>query len=157
MYCFKGPEPARTGVTQIYSCEFFFDDFLTSSWNPHFSGFGANLAPTWPPTWPQVGPSWLNLAQLGPNLALLSSILALLGSILGTSWPQVGPKLVPSWSFCKSSCLLDAILPTCQKLHKNQWFFNDFGGFQPSRWAYLAPNLHIFGPTWTNLGQLKPT
>ena len=115
------------------------------------------LEPSWAnlaPTWGQVGPFG---AQLGTNLVSSWPNLAPSWPFLAPFWGQVGPKLVPSWSFCKSSCLLDAILPTCQKLHKNQWFFNDFGGFQPSRRAYLAPNLHIFGPTWTNLGQLNPT
>ena len=30
--------------------------FFTSSWDPHFSDFGANLAPFCLPTWPKIGP-----------------------------------------------------------------------------------------------------
>ena len=48
----------------------FFDDFLTSSWDPHFSDFGGNLAPTCPPTCSQNPP------KIVPRAFKVSSQLA---------------------------------------------------------------------------------
>ena len=135
--CFLREPPPAARMSLSFLARLFKVSFLGHHLGIFFFAFsyqfGLNLAPTWRHLGPNLAPSWPFLAPF---------------------WGQVGPKLVPTWSFCKSRCLLDAILPTCQKLHKNQWFFNDFGGFQP---AYLVPNLHIFRPTWTNLGHLKPT
>ena len=44
--------------------------FLTSSWYPHFSDFGANLAPFCPPTWAQ------NRSKIGPRAIQNPSQLA---------------------------------------------------------------------------------
>ena len=135
----------------------FLVSFLTSSWDPIFSDFVANLDPTWPPTWPQVGPSWPNLAPTWPSLAPTWPSLAPswlhFGDKLAPSWSQVGPKLV----IAQVKLTLKCNFANMPKTLKNQLFFNDFCGLQPSRCAYLAPDLQILVSTWGNLSYLKPS
>ena len=59
--------------------------FLTSSWDPFFPDFGANLASTCLPTWSQNPPKTVSRGIQIPS-QLASYFRCLFVSILGTSW-----------------------------------------------------------------------
>ena len=70
LYWFIGTPPSPGRVNPHDLRDLFASLFLTSSWDPHFSDFGANLAPTCPPTWPQ------NRSKIGPRAIQNPSQLA---------------------------------------------------------------------------------
>ena len=63
---FIGTNPPITCVMPRGPRSCFRAHFLTSSWDPHFSDFGANLAPTCLPSWsqnpPKIGPRAFQVA-----------------------------------------------------------------------------------------------
>ena len=79
----------------------------------------------WMVFWCHLVPTWLQLGAQNPPK-------------IDPSWDQVGPKLAIS----RIKLPLIWNLANITKTLKNQWFFNDFGGFWPSRWPYLAPKSH---------------
>ena len=91
-----GHPPPRAQFSRDYLRDCFFDDFLTSSWYPSFSDFGANLAPTWLPTWAQNRPKIDPRAIQNPS-QLASCFRSPFGSIfyrfLMDFRPQNRPKI----------------------------------------------------------------
>ena len=71
-----------------------FDLFL----DPLLERFGANLAPTWPPSPPKMGPSWVQTrSKLGCwfESCFWSELGTICFLILVPTWPQLGPQLGP--------------------------------------------------------------
>ena len=78
LYCFIGIHPPLLAPCCVIPRSCFRAHFLTSSWDPHFSDFGANLAPTCPPTWSQNPPKIAPRALQDP-----SKIASYLRSLFG--------------------------------------------------------------------------
>ena len=85
--CFKGADPLFSGCPFVHRPPHFSIIFLTSSWDPFFPDFGANLGPTCLPTWLQNPPKIIPRGLQIPS-QLASYFRCLFLSILGASWVE---------------------------------------------------------------------
>ena len=163
---------ARGGLpasTRVYLRLQIFDDFLMSSWYPNSFDFGANLAPTWAPTWAQNRSKIVPRALRNPS-QIASCFRSLLGSILDRFLVDFRPQ---NWSKINQKTINKSFQQHINKKSKNYkkrrtiYDFSHFGHAMLSQQINKKrPNIHqktplkstpqlgsILAPTWLHFGR----